>query len=224
MAPESMASATHGPSAENLESISKYRAVAHRYDASTGPTRAIRMRCIDLLQLRAGDTVLDVGCGTGLSFEPLLRRIGRDGRLLAFEQSPEMHRQAETRAAELRAAGYRIELQHAHAETVRLPRPPDAALFHYVHDITRIPAAVNNLCGQFRPGTRIAIAGMKYFPWVLAPLNLLAWLKNRPYNVRAHEMNRPWNMIERHLESFDWHSTQCGMGYIGSGRVKEGEH
>jgi hypothetical protein len=48
------------PTAENLQSIAKYRATAAGYDATTGPTWPIRMRCIALLQLRAGDTVLDV--------------------------------------------------------------------------------------------------------------------------------------------------------------------
>ena len=208
-------------SVDNLRSIAKYRVAAPHYDASTGPTWPIRTRCIELLGLREGETVLDVGCGTGLSFEPLLAQVGRGGRLLAFEQSPEMHAQAAARAETLRALGFRIHLECVSAERVRLPAAPDAALFHYVHDITRLPDAVANLCGQFAPGTRIAMAGMKFFPWVLAPLNLLAWLKNRPYNARAHELYRPWRLIASRLEDFEWRATQWGMGYIGSGRVKE---
>ena len=209
------------PTAENLQSIAKYRAVARRYDASTGPTWAIRMRCVELLQLREGETVLDVGCGTGLSFEPLLQRVGRSGRLIAFEQSPEMYLQASARADALRVLGFQIHLVHASAETVTLPAAPDAALFHYVHDISRTPEALDNLFGQLAPATRIAIAGMKFFPWPLAPLNVLAWMKNRPYNVRAHELHKPWSLMAARLNGFEWHATQWGMGYIGTGRVKE---
>ena len=209
------------PSTDNLQSIAKYRAVAAQYDTSTGPTWPIRMRCVELLQLHEGNTVLDVGCGTGLSFEPLLQRIGRSGRLLAFEQSPEMHLQAQARADALRRQGFQVHLECTTAEHVKLPCAPDAVLFHYVHDISRIPEAVANLCAQFAPGTRVAIAGMKYFPWPLAPLNLLAWLKNRPYNVHARELHEPWSLIAAHLSEFHWQATQWGMGYIGSGRVKE---
>jgi hypothetical protein len=60
---------------------------------------------------------------------------------------------------------------------------------------------------------------MKFFPWWLAPLNLLAWLKNRPYNVRAAELRRPWSLIAPHLDGLRVESTQFGMGYIGHGRV-----
>ncbi len=205
--------------ADNLRSIAKYRAKAAGYDATTGPTSGIRMRCIDNLALREGETVLDVGCGTGLSFEPLLQRVGKSGRLLAFEQSPEMHALAAVRAQQLHAAGWRVELHLASAEDVRLSAAPDAALWHYVHDITRTPAALDNLFAQMPAGTRLAIAGMKFFPWYLAPLNLLAWLKNRPYNVHGHELRRPWSLIEPRLDGFSRSSTQGGMGYIGVGRV-----
>jgi arsenite methyltransferase len=207
------------PTDANLQSIEKYRAKAAGYDATTGRTMPIRLETIARLALKPGDAVLDVGCGTGLSFEPLARAVGPRGLVMGFEQSPEMHAQAATRAASLRAQGYRVELQLSSAEDVRLPAAPGAVLMHYVHDVLRSPPALANLLGQWPAGTRVAIAGIKFFPWWLAPLNLYAWLKNRPYNVRAHELWRPWSLIEPHLHGFERHSTQAGMGYIASGRI-----
>lgn len=207
------------PTADNLRSIEKYRAKAAGYDTTAGPTWPIRERCVERLALQRGETVLDVGCGTGLSFELLARRVGAEGRVLAFEQSPEMHALAAERAEALRARGWRIDLQLASAEDVRLPAPPDAVLMHYVHDVLRTPAALDNLFAQWPAGARVSIAGMKFFPWWLAPLNVLAWLKNRPYNVHAHEMVRPWSLIEPRLDGFDWSPTQWGMGYTAFGTV-----
>ena len=46
-----------------------------------------------------GDTVLDVGCGTGLSFEGLRAHVGPTGRIVAFDPSPEMLALARERAA-----------------------------------------------------------------------------------------------------------------------------
>lgn len=202
----------------NELSIARYRRVAAGYDASAGFTMPLRLRTIALLALQPGDVVLDVGAGTGLSFAPLLAAVGEQGRVLAFEQSPQMFEQARARVAREGWQG-RVWLAQASAEAVRLPQPADAALFNYVHDITRTPAAVDNLLGQLKPGARLAVAGMKFFPWWTGPLNLLPWLKNRPYNARPGDLWRPWDLLAPRLEDFERVSTQGGMGYIACGRL-----
>lgn len=201
----------------NELSIARYRRRAAGYDASARFTMPLRLRTIALLALQPGDVVLDVGAGTGLSFEPLLDAVGEHGRVLAFEQSPEMAAQARARI-ERRGWQDRVWLREARAEDVQLPQPADAALFNYVHDISRTPAAVDNLLRQLRPGARLALAGMKFFPWWTGPLNLLPWLKNRPYNARPADLWAPWDLIAPRCDDFQRWSTQWGMGYLARGR------
>jgi arsenite methyltransferase len=203
----------------NQISIAKYQARADGYDASAQLTMPLRRRTIDLLGLRRGDVVLDVGAGTGLSYEMLLDAVGSSGRVLAFEQSPHMFAQAQARCAGL-PGQEQVWHQCVAAEEVVLPEAADAALFNYVHDVSRTPAAVANIMRQMKPGARVAVAGMKFFPWWTGPLNLLAWAKNRPYNALAADMWSPWDIIASYCADFEWQSTQCGMGYIGCGTVK----
>lgn len=206
------------PTSDNLLSIRRYRQRAAGYDASAQRTMPLRLRTIALLHLQPGQGVLDVGSGTGLSFEPLLQAVAPQGRVLAFEQSPDMHAQAVARVGQ--NDWRNVWLSNEAAETVQLPQAPDAVLFNYVHDITRTPLAVNNILRQAKPGARIAMAGMKFFPWWTGPLNLVAWLKNRPYNAKAADLWRPWSLVEAHCQSFEWVSTQAGMGYIAHGVLK----
>jgi demethylmenaquinone methyltransferase/2-methoxy-6-polyprenyl-1,4-benzoquinol methylase len=198
-------------------SLARYRARAAGYDASAAFTMPLRLRTIALLALVPGDVVLDVGAGTGLSFAPLLAAVGERGRVLAFEHSPEMFEQARRRIAR-EGWGRRVDLQLARAEDVVLPQAPDAVLFNYVHDISRTSTAVHNVMRQVQPGGRVAMAGMKFFPWWTGPLNLLAWAKNRPYNALAADLWRPWDLVEPWCEGFERWSTQLGMGYIARGR------
>jgi arsenite methyltransferase len=203
----------------NQISIERYRARASGYDASAQRTMPLRQRTIALLQLQRGQAVLDVGAGTGLSYALLREGVGEEGTVMAFEQSPDMFEQARAR---VHREGW-TNVWHAcrSAETIRLPQVADAVLFNYVHDISRTPAAVDNIMRQVRPGARVAVAGMKFFPWWTGPLNLLPWLKNRPYNAHPADLWHPWDLIERWCVGFTRVSTQAGMGYIALGQRRQ---
>lgn len=202
----------------NEISIALYKDKAVDYDRSATFTMPLRRRAIALLRLQPGQAVLDVGAGTGLSYASLRDGVGNAGQVLAFEQSPEMFAIARQRVDQM--GWTNVWHANASAEAVALPNLADAVLFNYTHDICLSPEAVGNILRQTKPGARIAMAGIKFFPWWTGPLNLLAWMKNRPYNARSADLWHPWSLVAAHCENFSWHSTQWGMGYIGSGIYK----
>ncbi|MGH1360333.1 MAG: class I SAM-dependent methyltransferase [Burkholderiaceae bacterium] len=209
---------TAAPADSNLASIAKYRKKAAAYNDSTGRTHPIRVRTIDLLDLQPGQTVLDTGCGTGKSFEMLLERVGPEGLVVGVDQSPEMIAIARTLVSE--KGWTNVMVIEGFMETVKLPVRFDAILFHYTHDILRVQGAVDNLFSHVKPGARVAVAGMKYFPWWTGPLNLYAFFKNYAWNGNASGMWRPWSLLREKLSGWSMTPTQFGMGYIGSGRYK----
>ncbi|HEX7071086.1 MAG TPA: methyltransferase domain-containing protein, partial [Rhodothermales bacterium] len=51
---------------------------------------AYRRAAVEALDLRRGQTVLDVGCGTGLNLRYLQTKVGSEGRILCVDHSPGM--------------------------------------------------------------------------------------------------------------------------------------
>ena len=86
--------------------------------ASLGREQFYRGKTLDLANLKPGEVVLDVGCGTGTLAIAAKRRVGPAGRVYGVDASPEMLARATRKATK---AGAEIVFQNGVVE--RLPFP-----------------------------------------------------------------------------------------------------
>jgi len=113
-----------------------------------------------------------------------------------------------------------VTLIESAMESADIPGPVDAILFNFTHDVLRSPAALERILAAARPGTRVAVAGMKLAPWWLAPLNAVVRAQARPYMTTFEGLARPWDLLEAYLEGFERETVLFGTGYIGWGEVR----
>src|SRR5262245_30083728 len=83
-----------------------------------GRSRAFRTRMVDLARLAPGESVLDVGCGTGSLAIAARRRVGPEGQVSGIDASPEMIARATSKATK---AGIDVAFRTAVAEALPFP-------------------------------------------------------------------------------------------------------
>jgi len=178
----------------NELALAQYRLRARFYDHELAAFEPIRRRAIACLNLQPGDTVLDLGCGTGLSFEALQALVGPRGHILAVEQSPDMAQLAHERITQ---HGWRnVTLMQTSVQTMPLhKKAADAALFHFTHDILTNASALEQALRQLKPRARIVAAGLQWStPWDWATNTLV--LAAAMYSVtNLDALDVPWKLL-----------------------------
>lgn len=202
-------------SPDRERALAQYQRRAGVYDRELALFEPLRREAIERLGLALGASVLDVGCGTGLSFGLLEDAVGPYGRIVGIEQSPDMLALAQERTD---AQGWtNVTLVHAPADTARITGHADAAVFHFTHDILRQPEAIANVLRHLKPGAHVVATGLQWAaPWAW-PVNL-AVLGAALYSVTAMEgLGEPWSGLAAQMGGLDVRTTWMGGVYIATG-------
>jgi ubiquinone/menaquinone biosynthesis C-methylase UbiE len=83
--------------------------------ATGGRERRLREAILDRARLISGETMLDVGCGTGTLAVAASRRLGTEGKVFGVDAAPEMVTAARAKA---RKAGQPIKIETATAQSL----------------------------------------------------------------------------------------------------------
>ena len=106
-----------------------YNLTYRLYPVPGYPLRAQRMRAVQALGLRPGDSVVDIACGTGLNFSLIEQVIGPEGRIVGVDLTDAMLAQAQHR---IETNGWsNISLVQADAAEFDFPTEVDAILSTY---------------------------------------------------------------------------------------------
>jgi demethylmenaquinone methyltransferase/2-methoxy-6-polyprenyl-1,4-benzoquinol methylase len=187
------------------------------YPAPGYPLRAQRLRAVSALGVRAGNTVVDVACGTGLNFPLIEEVIGPGGRIVGVDLTDAMLGRAQDRMA---ANGWRnVELVQADAVDFDFPAGVDAILSTYA--LSQVPdcAAV---IAHGAAGGRWVVLDLK------VPDNTPRWLTQlgtatvRPFAaVDEWLLRRPWEAIrlamQDELIDLGWTELAFGTAFLAAG-------
>ena len=195
-----------------------YRAQAGRYDRRTDAFRRWRELVVERLPARPGDTVLDVGCGTGLCLPLLQHKVGPSGTIVGIDASEQMLEVAAARVAE-----HGWDNVHLHATPVAqapIHLMADAALFCAVHDVMQSPAALTHVFAHLRPGAAVAATGGKWPPaWNVA---LRAWVADlhEPFIHDFTGFDQPWRLLAGFVPDLQVTELGAGAGYLAVGHAR----
>ena len=198
--------------------IERYRGLAGGYDRRAKGVEGIRRDAVSHLKLEPGDVVLDVGCGTGLSFPLIEEQIGSDGQIVGIDLSPEMVSRARDRVND---AGWgNVTLIQSAIEDAAIPVEADAVFFHFTHDIMRSVAALDNVFQHVKPGGRAATAGAKSAPWWAFPVNIYMRRVVRQYVTTFEGYDEPWSLLAPYVPDLQLKSALFGAAYMAWGTVR----
>ena len=213
--------------------IETYRKKAKHYDVTSRlypapgyPQRAQRLQAVRALGLRAGDTVVDMACGTGLNFRLLEKVVGPGGRIVGVDLTDAMLARAQDR---IETNGWsNINLVQADAADFDFPTEVDAILSTYA--LSQVPECAEVIAhgaAALSGGGRWVVLDLK------VPDNTPRWLAQlgialvRPFgSIDEWIGRRPWEGIRAAMQDAladpSWNELCFGTAFLAAGSPAPG--
>jgi ubiquinone/menaquinone biosynthesis C-methylase UbiE len=206
------------------ETRNLYRKRAGRYDLAVKiypmfgfDVERYRKDTVTALSLNPGDTVVELGCGTGLNFKYLERAIGPEGKIIGVDLTGPMLEVARDRVT--REGWTNVELVQADVAEWTIPQGI-AGVFSTLA-LTLVPeydGVIERASRALRPGGRLAVLDIKNpAGWPHWLVRFAAWL-NKPFGVSLELADRhPWESIRKYLAEVEFHEYYFGALYLSVG-------
>jgi ubiquinone/menaquinone biosynthesis C-methylase UbiE len=198
-----------------------YRKRAKLYDFSANAyyllgfrELAYRKIGVEALNLKKGDTVVVVGCGTGLNFDLLRKEVGTNGTIIGIDLTPEMLEKADKR---IRRNGWKnVKLVQSDAAEYSFPEHIDGIISTFA--ITLVPEydrVIQKGAAALSPDARFVIVDFKKpGRWPMWLIKLFVIL-TRPFGVSLDIADRhPWESVARYMTMVEFRELYFGALYL----------
>jgi len=183
------------------------------------PIGRYRHLAVEALVLQPGDTVIEIGCGTGMNFPLLEEKVGPEGKIIGVDISEAMLRRAKKR---INVAGWNnIELVISSADRYAFPEEVGGivatGVLTYEPDYDKV----------IERGTKALALGKRWVVfdykmptgWFRHFVPLFVWIF-RSFGISMALFERtPWESIKRHLHNPKLEEFYFGLIFIASGEA-----
>lgn len=175
--------------------------------------RGIRQRAAHRLGLVSGDTVLEVGCGTGRNLRHLVAAVGTNGQVYAVDCCEDML----FRAREIcqRNGWKNVALLNRDATQLDLPGPVDGVLFSLSYSVMPDPVrAVAAAWKYLKPERSLVIMDGKLATGIFGRLSRpwVTWLSEK--TILGDPMRMPWDDLRKFDADVEMEEFNFGTYYI----------
>ena len=201
--------------------------IRHRYNRIAGFFRlfellfllppGIRRKAVRRLQLKPGDSVLEIGCGTGRNLPFLLEAVGPDGHIFGVDLSEGMLSKA--RQLCTRRKWENVTLIHSDASMYTVPDPVSGVIFSLSYaTIPHHKQVLRHAWNQLQVGRNLVIMDAKLPSGIRGRLLLpySVWIMKR--TVLGNPFIQPWKDLSELTEQFKIEELLFGSYYICAAR------